>query len=348
MKPLLIESSFPMLHNDMTIARAQMQHTGKMPPVQGLEQDVVDEMQLCYVLHLMTTQHNAEAMQVIDTLLDEDEEPSERTPLQAAWLYLAQMTLYVEREEYPLALSSAESSLRQLGEMSGKKRSDDVLAILASLLYNLALIHHNSDDNSRAAKELTKSQQLFERLARKNSERFSAMLLYAVEASADVITSRTKQMNVFAHYQSASALYEQMLDSGDENEVRSALTHLVDTLRKEGDIMLDLGNGRNAVKYYTKALRYQKKLSGDMGYRELTLSIGLARGLMRLANRRAAAEQLLTSLLPLARRLHATREAIEIQNLLNAKNRTVNIMSLIKGIFTIAAVMAPQATMLLA
>ena len=102
--------------------------------------------------------------------------------------------------------------------------------------------------------------------------------------------------------------------------------------------MLEMGNGRNAVKYYTKALRYQKKLGEKMGERELRLSIGLAKALMRLINRRAAAEQLLRSLLPLAQRLNATAEEHEIQNLLNNKNKNMNIMTLLKSIFTAALI----------
>ena len=160
----------------------------------------------------------------------------------------------------------------------------------------------------------------------------------AVEASTEVIKSKTKQMNVLAHYQSASELYMSELGSGDANATRTAMSNLVETLGKQGDIMLEMGNSRNAVKYYTKALRYQKKLGEKLGERELTLSIGLAKALMRLINRRAAAEQLLRSLLPLAQRLDATAEVHEIQDLLNNKNKNVNIMTLLKSIFTTALI----------
>jgi glycerophosphoryl diester phosphodiesterase len=85
-------------------------------------------------------------------------------------------------------------------------------------------------------------------------------------------------------------------------------------------------------------LRYQKKLGDKMGERDLKLSIGLAKALMRLINRRAAAEQLLRSLLPLAQRLDATAEVHEIQDLLNNKNKNVNIMTLLKSIFTAALI----------
>ena len=69
-----------------------------------------------------------------------------------------------------------------------------------------------------------------------------------------------------------------------------------------------------------------------MGERELTLSIALAKALIRLVNRRAAAEQLLNSLLPLAQRLQATKEITEIEQLLNNRNKNHNIMTMLKGI----------------
>ena len=52
-----------------------------------------------------------------------------------------------------------------------------------------------------------------------------------------------------------------------------------------------------------------------------------------MANRRESAEQLLQSLQPLAKKLNATNEIIEIENLLNNKNKNTNIMTLLKGIF---------------
>ncbi|MBQ4367793.1 MAG: hypothetical protein II786_06900 [Muribaculaceae bacterium] len=338
MKPLLVDISFPSMRNDMTIARAQIEQTGKLPPMAGLAPDVVLDIEMCYVLHLMLDRRSAEASLVVDSLVyDDNEDYRDIPPLYAAWLWLVHMTLLVESGDHVLALSSAENALYQLSTITGKK-SDNLLALLASLLYNLAIVHHNTGEDSRAAKELTRAQKLLERLAKKDEARYTPMLLTAIEASTQIITSRTKQMNVLAHYQTMSELYTSQLESGDANATREAMAALVDTLKKEGDIMLDMGNGRNAVKYYTKALRYQKKLSGDMGQRELTLSIGLAKALMRLINRRAAAEQLLNSLLPLARRLNANAEMKEIQNLLNNKNKNFNIMNLIKSIFVFAVI----------
>jgi len=333
LKPLLLESAFPTLHNDVTIAVAQIESTGQMPATDGLDASIVLDMTMSYVLFLVKDQRDTAAMQAIEYLVYADD--NDRLPLlYASWLWLARMTLMIGQGMHTLALSSAESALTQLAEITGKK-TDDFQSQLAGILYNLAIIHHTTGDSSRAAKELTRAQKLYERLAARDSLRFSAMLIYAVDASTDIIQSRTKQMNVLAHYQSTTQLYTAMLEQGgDAGQTREALNALVDSLKNEGEIMLQMGNGRNAVKYFTKALRYQKKLGEPLGHKDLVLSIGLAKALMRLINRRAAAEQLLASLLPLARRLQAHNEVIEIENLQLGKSKTNNIMTLLKGIFS--------------
>lgn len=331
MEHLLIETSFPQLRNDMTIAKAQIESTAQLPSGEGLSPDVVLDMTMTYVLFLMNDTRTAQASQVVDYLVYADD-AEEMPTLYLTWLWLVRMTLFIYEDHYALALGCAENALQRLATIT-TKRNEDFLALVASILYNLAHVHHSIGDNSRAAKELTHAQKLFERLVKKNELRFSAMLLYAVQASTDIIHSRSKQMNVLEHYQKVADLYSSQLEATDGNDTRQAMNMLIDTLKKEGDIMLEMGNARNAIKYYTKALRYQKKLNEALGLRELQLSIGLAKSLLRLNNRRQAAEQLLNSLLPLAHRLQASNEVIEIENLLAGKNRNFNIMNLLKGIF---------------
>lgn len=338
MTSLPINIALPSMRNDMTIAKAQMAVSGTMPPCKGLGQDIITEVQLCYIDFLITNQRSTEAEKILDDLVHDEDAMQDMPLMYAAWLWLAYMALLIDENEPSLALGAAEQALTELVNHQGKK-TEDFHAIVAVLLYYLASAHHIMGDNGRAAKELTKSQQLLERLTKRNEARFSAMLLIAVESSTEVITSKVKQMNVLAYYQSASELYASELNSGDANATRTAMTNLVDTLGKQGDIMLEMGNGRNAVKYFTKALRYQKKLGEKMGERDLKLSIGLAKALMKLINRRAAAEQLLQSLLPLAHRLDAGNEVREIENLLNNRNKNTNIMTLLKSIFTAALIL---------
>ena len=103
------------------------------------------------------------------------------------------------------------------------------------------------------------------------------MLMHLVEASTAVIKSRSKQLSVLAYYQSETERYTRQLENSEGNDLREGMSHLVDALKNEGDIMLNMGNARNAVKYYTKALRYLKRMNDRLGERELRISIGLAR-----------------------------------------------------------------------
>ena len=331
MKPLLIDASFPKLSTDITVAKAQIATLGKQPEFEDLSREAVLEVHLWQVLYLIDNGRSAEAAPLIDTLVF-DESYSDMPALHVSWLWLARMSIFISNSDYMLALGAAENALTQMVDITNKKK-EDFLAILASLLYNLASVHNSLGDGARAKKELTKCQKLFERLVKKNERRFSPMLLYAVEASTDIISSKAQLMEVLKHYDDEVKLYTGMLNNGDSKKTREALVNLVNSLKKEGDIMLDMGNGRNAAKYYTKALRYQKKVSTHMGHKELVLSIGLAKALNKVVNRRESAEQLLQSLQPLAKRLNATNELIEIENLLNNKNKNTNIMSLLKSIF---------------
>ncbi len=329
MKQLLIEESMPLLKSDLSNQAATIEATGQLPSKEELSKN--GELRLWCVCYLVKESRHSEAALLVDSIVF-DEDASQLPLLHHAWLWLARISLFIATSDYMLALGSAENCLNVLSHVTNK-RDEDFLAIVASLLYNLAYIHHQLGDNGRAVKELTKSQKLFERLVKRNSSRFSHMLVYAVEASTTIFKSRIKQMNVLAHYQTTTELYTAMLNDDDSEKVREALVNLVDSLAHEGELMLSMGNGRHAVKFYTKALRYQKKVSNGMGTKELELSIGLAKALMKLMNRRAAAEQLLNSLLPLAQRLGDNERYTEIEQLLNNRNKNSNIMLLLKGLF---------------
>lgn len=331
MKQLLIEESMPALKSPyLADFKQQVQLTSSLPSrLDGCPENDWQECVCWYINYLMTHERVQEAAQIIDDAVNDD--TLYTYPLIThAWVWLVRMTIYIKGGDKSAALSAAENSLRVLVQVTNK-RHVDFLAILASLLYNLAIIHHENGENTRAVKELTKAQKIFERLVKRDEHRFSPMMLYSIEASTTIFKSRAKQMSIFEHYQSNTALYTTMLSEGGA-KARTALANLVESLKKEGDLMLIMGNPRNAAKFYTKALRYQKKASRTMGHKELVLSIGLAKALIRLANRRDAAEQLLNSLLPLAQRINAKDEIAEIEQLLNNKNKNINIMTLLKGL----------------
>ena len=333
MKPLQIEISMPRLVHDHRVDKARIYTSGNLPSLEGMASDRAIELQALYVLHLITEDRASEAPAVIDTLVFNQQWAPLLSPLMASWLWIVRMTLFIDSGDNMLALGAAENALQHLVAIEGKKRTE-FLSQLASLLYNLARVHHALGDNTRATKELTQAQKLFGRLAKKDEKRFSPMLLYSIEASTLIITNRDEQLKVLEQYQASTEQYLQELADAPGDKALVALNALVDSLKKEGDLALEMGDPRNAVKYFTRALRYQKKVSTTMGQKELQISIGLAKALSRINNRRAAGQQLLSSLLPLAHHLNASNEVIEIENLLNNQGVNGSIMGMLKGLFS--------------
>lgn len=249
--------------------------------------------------------------------------------LRLAWAQVVKMWLLADGENHEAAISKGIDTLHSL--MAVDNRSGvEYLSIVAATIYLLAFAHYKSGENKKAEKELGKAQKLYERLAKKDSDRFTPALMSAVEASTEVFKSKLKKMNVLAHYQVATELYLGKVSAG----VTDAINSLVDSITAEGDIHLKMGNYRDAVKFYTKALRYQKRISASMGEKELRISVNLGKALLHLSNRRAAGEQLLNSILPLAEKMGATTEAEEIAKLLSDENKsTFDIAAFWKKLF---------------
>ncbi len=323
MKPLSHNMSFPDLGVDISQWKEQILETGTIP-THLMSEEESKAVRLWYVLYLL---NEGEYEQAGRSLAEIDRDIYAGT-LGGAWLYLADMSVLVEDNNSSEALSAGEQALRMLADMDVDRTSADFVAIVAVVIYNLAMIHHKVGENVRAEKELMKSQKLLDKLAKKDKARFGASVVRSIEASTTIFNSRLKQMNVLAHYQVATDLY---LDKANRG-MTQAINDLVDSLQNEGDLHLKIGNYRDAVKYYTKALRYQKKVTAKMGERELRLSINLGRALLQIVQRRATGEQLLRSMLPLAERLDRQAEINEISALLEHK-RSFDFMSFLKKMF---------------
>ena len=245
------------------------------------------------------------------------------------WISLAFMGLNISANDYSSALVYAEDVLRNLVDLNGDDEDVDYLALVAGVIYNLALTHHLLGENSRAEKELVKAQKLLSKLARKDHNRFGATVVMAIEASTTIFNSRLRQMNVLAHYQLSTDLY---LDKANHG-VKQAVADLVSSLQQQGDLHLSMGNYRDAVKFYTKALRYQKRITAKMGMVELRISINMGRALLQIVNRKSTGEQLLNSLIPLAERLDAQSELNEIRSILEHNEQAFDFITYVKKLF---------------
>ena len=135
-------------------------------------------------------------------------------------------------------------------------------------------------------------------------------------------------MNLLAHYQVAADLYQDKVASG----VSTAVVSLVDALKKQGDLHLQMCNYRDAVKFYTKALRYAKKVNPTIDLQQLQISVNMAKALLNIINRHAAGHRLLESLEPIAVKLGADAELAEIKSLQSAPD-VVDFITMLKKLF---------------
>ena len=316
--------AFPALGSDIEQWKEQIIETGTLP-MELMEGEQSNDVRRWYILYLLSEGLIEEAKNSLATI----NRNGYVGTLGGAWLSLADMTVGIELNELSEALLAGEETLKLLAAMETDRSHPDFIAIVAGVIYNLAMVHHKVGENIKAEKELMRAQKLLEKLAKKDKQRFGSSIVVAIEASTTIFNSRLKQMNVLAHYQVTTDLY---LDKANKG-ITQAINDLVKSLQQEGDLHLKIGNYRDAVKYYTKAIRYQKKITDKMGEWELRMSINLARALLQIKNRQSTGEQLLKSLLPLAERLDAVSEKNEIQALLEHKGKSFDFLSFVKKWF---------------
>ncbi|MCM1349301.1 MAG: hypothetical protein NC338_07810 [Firmicutes bacterium] len=231
--------------------------------------------------------------------------------------------LYIHANLIQEALVTAATVLNLLSQ-SPKRKDEPFLSILASLLYDISFIHSSRDENKQAEREIEKSMKLFERLARQNPDRYGAAHLLALNASTSVYKSRVKQANALTHYQAATSTYMQMLNEGMED----AGMRLIESLATEGRTLVKMNRQREAVQYFTRALKYLTKISPEFDLLQLQLSIDLGNALLAVKGTREKGIHLLNTMLYKSSKINADDEHRRIVDILvAAKNPTLDIFT---------------------
>lgn len=210
------------------------------------------------------------------------------------------------------------------------------LSILGSLLYDLAQVHASRGELKAAEREVEKCAQLFERLAKDNPERYGPAHLAAIDAAGGIYRSRVKQANMLAHCQVATMTYMEQIkaESGDDNAITLATNSLIDSLATQGRTLMQMGRQREAVAYFTRALKFLTKIEPELTVRGLAMSIDLGEALVASKATRDKGVHLLNTMLHKATRLQADdehRRIVEI--LLNVKTNRLDILSIWHKIF---------------
>lgn len=231
--------------------------------------------------------------------------------------------IYLHANMITEALQAAAATLNLLTQ-EPKRKDEPFLALLASSLYDIAVIHHLRDEHKQAERAIEKSMKLFERLARSKPSRYGSPHLLALNASTNIYQSKIKQTKALAEHQAAATDYMRQLDEGMED----AGMRLVESLAAEGRTLAKMSRQREAVQYFTRALKYLTKISPEFDRMQLELSIDLGEALLAVKTSREKGIHLLNTMLYKANKINADdlhRRIVEI--LLNAKDPSLGIFN---------------------
>ena len=229
--------------------------------------------------------------------------------------------IYLKADMTADALQSAASALNLLAQ-EPKRKDEPFLQVLATLLYDIARLHDSRGEHKQAERAIEKSLKLFERLSKLNRERYGSAHLLTLNASTSIYQSRIKQTNILAQYHASANAYLLQMNQG----IADAGMRLVETLTEEGRTLAKMNRRREAVQYFTRALKYLSKIDPEFSRRHLELSIDLGEALLSVKATREKGIHLLNTMLYKATKINADdlhRRIVDI--LLNAKNDSLDI-----------------------
>lgn len=320
------DSTARLLPNRKETALQALQRLEKMPF------DTAYDVLRLAALQMVEAGDTPKAVKQFTTLADSIT-PDDNTPLARINIYAAILqiltSLQIEADDNDEALVTAAKLLSLLAQ-DAKRKDEPFMVILASLLYDISLIHNEKGQYKQAERQLEKSMKLFEKLAKTSPERYGAAHIKAQNASTRVYRSRVKQVNMLAHNQVATSTYLEMLNAG----IEGATDQLIESLTTEGKTLAQMGRYREAVQYFSRALKYLTKIEPEFSERQLRLSIDLGEALLNVKVSRDKGIHLLNTMLHKATKLNAEAEHRRIVDiLLNAKSRRLDILGMWHKVF---------------
>ncbi|MDE6695978.1 MAG: hypothetical protein K2K25_03775 [Muribaculaceae bacterium] len=223
----------------------------------------------------------------------------------------------LEAEKYMEALERTISALQRLKDFSDHD-NEEFKALLVALIFDLAEIHYELKDFKRSEKELDALFKVLDPLLAKNPDRFGRLHILAMELSTRILRSKKKTIDMLARQQlNADALMEKV-NSG----IISATEKLVDSLCTVGRLLAASGDYREAMKFFSEAIRISKKRSGRVNKKEIKMTVEMAEIMIRVKSMRPRAERLLDAVLPhaislaeseLEQEIHTLKDMIKLQ-----------------------------------
>ena len=239
--------------------------------------------------------------------------------------------LYIEKGDNDAAMTTAASALSLLAQ-EPRRKDEPFLAILGALLYDIAYLHTERKEYKQAERELAKSLKIFERLAKTDPARYASPHVMALNSATATYRNRVRQAELLAHYQAVTSTYLQMVSAGVN--VEEATGRLIDSITAEGDTLVQMGRHREAIQYFSRALRYLTKIETEFSLRHLKLSIALGESMLRVSAMKDKGIHLLNTMLHKATKIKASDEHRRIVDILvNARSTSLDILGLWHKVF---------------
>ncbi len=216
----------------------------------------------------------------------------------------------LEEEKYMEALERTISALQRLKDFPDHD-NEEFKAILVALIFDLAEIHFELKDYKRSEKELDALFKVLDPLLAKNPDRFGRLHILAMELSTRIIRSKKKTIDMLARQQLHADALTEKVNAG----IISATERLVDSLCNVGRLLASSGDYREAMKFFSEAIRISKKRTGKVNKKEIKMTVEMAEVMIRVKSMRPRAERLLDAVLPHAIALGETELEQEILTL---------------------------------
>lgn len=224
----------------------------------------------------------------------------------------------LEAEKYMEALERTISALQRLRDFPDHD-NEEFKAILVALIFDLAEIHFELKDFKRSEKELDALFKVLDPLVSKNPDRFGRLHILAMELSTRILRSKKKTIDMLARQQLHADSLSEKVNSG----IVSATERLVNSLCNVGRLLASSGDYREAMKFFSEAIRISKKRAGRVNRREIKMTIEMAEIMSRVKSMRPRAERLLVAVLPhaisleeteLEQKIHTLKDMIKLQD----------------------------------
>ncbi|MDE6381195.1 MAG: hypothetical protein K2L11_12050 [Muribaculaceae bacterium] len=223
----------------------------------------------------------------------------------------------IEAEKYMEALERTISALQRLKDFSDHE-NEEFKALLVALIFDLAEIHYELKDFKRSEKELDALFKVLDPLVAKNPDRFGRLHILAMELSTRILRSKKKTIDMLARQQMHVDALTEKVNAG----INSATDRLVDSLCNVGRLLASSGDYREAMKFFSEAIRISKKRTGKVNKKEIKMTAEMAEIMIRVKSMRPRAERLLDAVLPhaiaqgeaeLEQEIHTLKEMIKLQ-----------------------------------